>query len=487
MSKKLVLFTYIVMMLGAITTPSLCEETGVIILPEHACMAKMSEPDSNHDGSQLRVRVGGNDATRTFKSWLKFDVSGIDVLGLESANLVLALEHDRGRYQLDVSYINDDCHDNIDWTTEDLTWNNAPGNLIDNETDLDPNKTTLIGRFEHPTGLPGEQLVIDVLEALKSDTDGIVQLVLHNSSSYLKVASHTHSEEAWRPFLILTGGPGPYDGEIDVSRDAVLGWLAGEHAATYDVYLGTDFNDVNEATIDNPLDVLVSTGQEETTFVPAELLEFKQTYYWRIDDVNDVDPNSPWKGDIWSFTVADFIVVDDFEDYNDWEPDTIYFAWLDGYEDPTNGSTSGYPEPFFSDGEHFVETRVVHKGQQAYPYFYDNTTAPKSEATKTLTSLTDWTQESFVTMRLWYIAGQENNAPEPMYVIINDSAKVVNDDTNAALATEWTEWIIDLQEFIDQGANLASVSSITIGFGDGPPGGSGLVIFDDLRLHNPAP
>jgi len=27
-------------------------------------------------------------------------------------------------------------------------------------------------------------------------------------------------------------------------------------------------------------------------------------YYWRIDEVNDADPNSPWKGDVWSFTVT---------------------------------------------------------------------------------------------------------------------------------------------------------------------------------------
>lgn len=79
MCKKLVLFTCIIMVLDAIVTPALCEEAGVIVLPEHACMTKMSEPDSNHDGSQLRVRVGGNDATRTFKSWLKFDVSEIEV------------------------------------------------------------------------------------------------------------------------------------------------------------------------------------------------------------------------------------------------------------------------------------------------------------------------------------------------------------------------------------------------------------------------
>jgi hypothetical protein len=27
------------------------------------------------------------------------------------------------------------------------------------------------------------------------------------------------------------------------------------------------------------------------------------TYYWRIDEVNTADPNSPWKGPIWSFSI----------------------------------------------------------------------------------------------------------------------------------------------------------------------------------------
>ncbi|HCO96483.1 MAG TPA: hypothetical protein DIU00_21515, partial [Phycisphaerales bacterium] len=27
------------------------------------------------------------------------------------------------------------------------------------------------------------------------------------------------------------------------------------------------------------------------------------TYYWRIDEINEGDPASPWVGDVWSFTV----------------------------------------------------------------------------------------------------------------------------------------------------------------------------------------
>jgi len=296
------------MVLGAMTTTAPCQETGVILQPEHA---QMSEPDGNNSGSQLRVRVGGNDPTRTFKSWLKFDVSGIDVQSLASATLTLALEHDRGPFQLDISYVNDDCLDNIDWTTDDLTWDNAPGNNITHETDLDLTKTTLITRFENPTGLTGEAFVIDVLEALPSDTDGIVQLVLHNSSSYIKIASHTHSEEAWRPFLTLIGGsrtaasdPNPDDGETEVFRKPILSWTQGMHADQHDVYFGTSFNDVNNATKASP-EYKTTKLLGDESYVHG-LLDYETTYYWRIDEVNGAHPEKLWRGSVWSFTVELF-------------------------------------------------------------------------------------------------------------------------------------------------------------------------------------
>ncbi len=27
------------------------------------------------------------------------------------------------------------------------------------------------------------------------------------------------------------------------------------------------------------------------------------TYYWRVEEVNDAEPNSPWKGSVWRFTI----------------------------------------------------------------------------------------------------------------------------------------------------------------------------------------
>ncbi|MGD2095520.1 MAG: hypothetical protein PVH77_10985, partial [Phycisphaerales bacterium] len=371
----------------------------------------------------------------------------------------------------------------------------------------------------------------------------------------------------------------------------------------------------------------------------------------------------------------------DFEDYNDYEPDRIFDAWIDGYGIATNGSTVGYSEPDFSAGEHFVEINIVHSGSQSMPYFYDNSVG-NSEAIMMLSSRHNWAEKGISSLSLWYkgnpeafveasegtytinasgadiwdtadefrfiykqlsgpgaisakvesveytdpwakagvmirqnlepgskfaaayitpgngcrfqgrfiIAGDataddsiataeqtaitapywvkierddadnfngyyssdgvnwvamswnpqntamsqdvyiglavtSHNANEictavfsdvqttgtvssqvwtqqavgadmpsneaaQVYVVLNDSAVVYNDNPDASQIDEWTEWNIDLQEFADQGIDLTNVTSIGIGFGDRDnpqPGGSGVVYFDDIRLYPPRP
>jgi hypothetical protein len=75
-----------------------------------------------------------------------------------------------------------------------------------------------------------------------------------------------------------------------------------------------------------------------------------------------------------------------------------------------------------------------------------------------------------------------------MYVVLNDTAVITNDNPDAALATSWTAWNIDLQAFADQGVSLANVTSITLGLGNranSVAGGAGMIFFDDIRLHAP--
>jgi hypothetical protein len=88
-----------------------------------------------------------------------------------------------------------------------------------------------------------------------------------------------------------------------------------------------------------------------------------------------------------------------------------------------------------------------------------------------------------------------SNAAVPLYVAVSNSAGtpaiVVYDDPGASTIDTWTEWVIPLQTFADQGIALNNVDRIAIGLGTRgnttKPGGSGKMFFDDIRLYRPAP
>jgi len=273
--------------------------------------------------------------------------------------------------------------------------------------------------------------------------------------------------------------PEPANEAVEVSHTFVLKWIAGDHAAEHDVYFGTDAAAV--ASADTGTAGIFQGRQPTTSFSPATL-DWNTTYYWRIDEVNDLNPDSPWVGNLWSFTTADFLWIDDFEDYNDYPPDEIFSTWIDGWEVPTNGSMAGHANP------PFAETDNVHGGSQSMPVYYENN-FKYSEITMTLVSVRDWTEEGVGVLSLWF-CGDAANAAERMYVALNGIATVYHDNPDAPLIEEWTEWTIDLQDFAAQGVNLANVNTIFIGFGDKnnlQAGGSGMVLFDDIRLYRPAP
>ncbi len=99
--------------------------------------------------------------------------------------------------------------------------------------------------------------------------------------------------------------PDPSDKATDVPRDTVLGWTPGEFADTHNVYFGTVFDDVNAAETTNPLNVLVGPGQDANMYDPGRL-EFGQTYYWRVDEVNAPPDDAIIRGKVWSFTVEPY-------------------------------------------------------------------------------------------------------------------------------------------------------------------------------------
>jgi hypothetical protein len=282
--------------------------------------------------------------------------------------------------------------------------------------------------------------------------------------------------------------PYPGVGATDVARNVDLSWVQGSSAVTHDLYFGTDFNDVNEASRDDPRDILLVEDQTELTFNPPGDLDYNVTYYWRVDEINNDDPDSPWKGNVWNFTILNYIVVEDFEDYNDYSPKEVFNTWVDGWGVATNGSTSGYPAPDFVGGEHYLEDGIVHGDQFSLPLFYDNS-AGLSWATMTLTSDKDWTVDDVITLTIFFY-GDAGNEAVPMYAALNDDAVVTHPEPRAAMIGEWTRWDILLQDFADMGVDLINVNSITLGFGDpaNPTvGGEGYVLFDDIRLYRSLP
>ncbi|MHC4519579.1 MAG: DUF1349 domain-containing protein, partial [Planctomycetota bacterium] len=96
--------------------------------------------------------------------------------------------------------------------------------------------------------------------------------------------------------------PDPEKEAVDIPRDLTVGWEPGEGVSAHDIYLGASFDDVNNASRTNPMDVLLSEGQAATT-LDVGRLEFSQTYYWRVDSVL---ADGIYKNEVWSFTVEPF-------------------------------------------------------------------------------------------------------------------------------------------------------------------------------------
>jgi hypothetical protein len=309
-------------------------------------------------------------------------------------------------------------------------------------------------------------------------------------------AVDTYKGEVWT-FTTegAVGSPNPANGAVDVKQTPTLSWVPGVFAASHQVYFGADKEAVSNADTGSPEYKGVRALDSES--YDAGMLEWDSTYYWRIDEVNDVNPDSPWKGPVWSFTTANFLIIDDFEDY-DAGDNQIWYAWKDGLgygtpgTDPYyagNGSGSAVGD---ENTPSYTEETIVHGGNQSMPLAYDNNKQgffKYSEAELTLTDSRDWTEKGVNMLTIWF-RGDSANAAEPLYVALNGSAVITHENPEAAQTTRWIQWNIDLQAFADQGVNLVNVNTIALGLGNKKnplAGGSGIIYFDDIRLYPPAP
>ncbi|MCP4610217.1 MAG: LamG domain-containing protein [Planctomycetes bacterium] len=296
-------------------------------------------------------------------------------------------------------------------------------------------------------------------------------------------------QELMRGDPLLAWNPNPKNKSTADFKEASkpISWSAGDAAAEHDVYFGTDKDAVSNADASDTTGIYLGRQGGTSLTLPAGSTEWGGgPYYWRVDENNN--DGSVSTGSVWSYSVADYLVVDDFESYNDLntdEPDSkrIFYSWLDGFDNPaTNGSVVGYASP------PFAEQGNVHSGMQAMPLFYDNGVGI-SEATLTLVDQKNWTEEGVGSLTIWF-RGEAANAVVPLFVAVNGNAVVTHSNLTASQIDTWTEWTIDLQLFADQGVNLSNVNTISLGLGNKSnpiAGGTGTMYFDDIRLYKPAP
>ncbi|MBN2132109.1 MAG: hypothetical protein JW741_21590 [Sedimentisphaerales bacterium] len=309
--------------------------------------------------------------------------------------------------------------------------------------------------------------------------------------------------QGWLQLPVRATSPLPINGEPHAVQTPVLRWSAGEEATDHDVYFGTDAEALANATA---ADAGLYRGRQvldATTYTP-EPLQWNTTYYWRIDEVDAANPESPWKGSVWSFTTADFIIVDDFESYTNDVGSRVFEVWVDGIGftlpepgNPGNGTGALVGHDVWSpDSPYFgglvVETDDVHGGYQALPVYYSNTAMPYySQAERTWATGQNWTVNGVTDLTL-YVRGEADNDPAPLYVAIQDSAGragiVTHPDDAILTAEEWTQWKVPLSEFTNAGVAVTAVKGMDIGAGNrNAPvaGGAGVMYIDDIRVTKP--
>ncbi len=163
-------------------------------------------------------------------------------------------------------------------------------------------------------------------------------------------------------------------------------------------------------------------------------------YFWRIDEVNDLNPLSPWAGNVWSFTTGNYLVIDDFEDYNT-DDNQIWFAWHDGLGAgapgtpeylPGNGTGSAVGD---ENSPSYTEETIVHGGSQSMPLEYDNNKqgfSNYSEVELTLSKVRDWTAEGVAELSLWFrgypaMVGSFVEGPVGTYTMVGSGADIWNE------------------------------------------------------------
>jgi len=303
---------------------------------------------------------------------------------------------------------------------------------------------------------------------------------------YIRITAHSNwgggnqsglSEVRFLRVPVRARGPEPAHEATGVDVDAALRWEAGREATRHELYVSTSKNAVAGGTA--LVDVVTQS------YFPLVSLELGQTYYWRVDEVNLAMAPSAWKGNVWSFTTQEYMVVEGFEGYDD-DENRIYETWIDGYNVSENGSQVGYLDA------PFAEESIVRGGFQSMPLFYDNGgAATHSEVEVTWPAPQNWIARGANTLVL-HVRGSAGNTALPLYIAVEDKAGrqvvLTHPDGSIARKTDWQEWRIPFSQLGAVGMYMTSISKLAIGLGSRDHfagAGSGVIYIDDILIGRP--
>jgi len=292
--------------------------------------------------------------------------------------------------------------------------------------------------------------------------------------------------------LGIAWGPSPYDGQPDAHPTSDLSWSPGDYASSHEVYLGTNKQRVTDANNDANYWPDVYRGKQDPCTYEPGTLDLGTWYYWRIDEVNDPN-NDRWKGNIWRFRVAPYIIIDNFDD--DTMQDPPQNDWYNGTAvTPATGAqiTLRSTPPVI--GEHSM--RYVYNNWMDWGWGY------YSETQTISLEPNDWDYYDVKTISLWFY-GKSGNAA----TIYEQMNLGLEDDSNYAVVLyggpgapegeeitdvqieDWQLWEVLTNRFTN--INFSDVNKICIGFGfrnnwtDPGMSSGGTVFFDEINLYVP--
>ncbi len=279
--------------------------------------------------------------------------------------------------------------------------------------------------------------------------------------------------------------PNPVSGAAGISPYAKLTWVPWCSADRHMIYFGEIASQVGRASphdaseragtgtpnaIDRVWGPTLALPQDANTFEPPAL-GLGRTYYWRVDEAAGTDANAVSPGDVWSFTVADHLVIDDFEGY-DLKEHFLYETWQ------TRGRA-----------DMSIEQAIALSCRQSMLFRYQYDSVWSSEVVGTFAEPQDWVRPQAKVLEFMVRGAAGNVTKGRMYVAIGDGQMEQRvpyaGDLGVLADPQWHACRIALSDF--NNVNLAHVTSIAIGLrpatADPQGRGTGTIYLDDILLR----